>query len=119
MNFEDLEEILIHCDSFSWEEVNFNLNYAADTIGRLKFVEKVELFLDDIDDGEVEGIDDNVIDLLGDVVEYRHQLKEFRDNYVDEGSPYGISLEDDYVREVSDILTELADDIIRFLSIIE
>jgi hypothetical protein len=116
--YEDIEEILAHAHSFDWENTSHNLFHNEDTLGRLSFVDKAIVYLDDFE--EDESADPNLLDMLEEIIAYRDIVQEFADSFdAHEDSPSELFQENEYVREIETELRTLSDDILRRLNEID
>jgi len=120
MVYEDVDEILVHCQTFDWENTFNNLFHAEDTLNRLGFVDRAVLYLDEIvDEEEAEEADSAVVELLDDLVDYRDLISEFADSFIaEEDSPYELFQDNEYVREIEEELRTIADDIVKKIVLI-
>lgn len=121
MVYEDVDEILVHCQTFDWENTFNNLFHAEDTLNRLDFVDRAVLYLDEMVDEEEdeEDTDSAVVELLDDIVDYRNLISEFADSFVsEEDSPYELFQDNEYVREIEDELRTIADDIVKKIALV-
>ncbi len=115
MIYEELDEILIYCENFDWENTLDNLFHAEDTLTRLKFIDRAVLFLNDQDCDEK--ADPAILDLLEVIIDYRDLIQEFDDSFVaEEDSPFELFRENEYVREIETELRQHSEIIIERLS---
>ena len=119
MVYEDVDEILVHCQTFDWENTFNNLFHAQDTMNRLDFVDRAVLYLDEMSEEEEEDTDTTVVELFDDIVDYRDLISEFADSFVaEEDSPYELFQDNEYVREIEEELRTVADDIIKKIGLL-